>query len=150
MVKIIHGIDYSKITELIYIGTNKCCQIHFEKELLAKGIRADISLEEERLDDPLGVNFFLWLPTKDHTPPKMDQLRLGVETLRYFMQNTIPCYVHCKNGHGRSPTLVAAFLMQIHSLSAEDAITRIRSARPSIHLEPSQISILQTFGLDRR
>ncbi len=48
--------EYSKITEYIYIGTNQCCQMHFKKSLLKKGVNADISLEKENLDTPYGVN----------------------------------------------------------------------------------------------
>lgn len=37
--------EYSQITDYIYIGNNMCCQQHFSKELLKKGVRVDISLE---------------------------------------------------------------------------------------------------------
>jgi len=42
--------EYSQITKYIYIGTNMCCQTHFDKSLIKKEIRADISLEEKTLD----------------------------------------------------------------------------------------------------
>lgn len=51
-------LSYNQINEFIYAGNNMCCQTHFEKELLAKGITADISLELERLDNPKGVSYF--------------------------------------------------------------------------------------------
>lgn len=119
--------------------------MHFEHELLAKGIRADISLEEEHLDNPQGVDFFLWLPTKDHTPPKLEQVALGVQALAQFMKDGIPCYVHCKNGHGRGPTLVAAYLIRTQGLTADEAIAFIKARRPTIHLEPSQREMLVAF-----
>lgn len=62
--------EHSKITKYIYIGTNMCCQqTYFNKNLLKKGIKADISLEEVKIDQPFGVKFYLWLPTKDHKAP---------------------------------------------------------------------------------
>lgn len=138
--------DYSRIFDWLHVGTNACCKMHFEKELLEKGIRADISLEEERLDDPYGVDFFLWLPTTDHTPPSMDQLEMGVQALKHFYEHGIPCYVHCKNGHGRAPTLVAAFLMNTRGLSVDESIAVLKERRPSIHLEPVQLETLRVYG----
>jgi hypothetical protein len=38
--------EYTKITKNIFIGSNQCCQVHFKKSLLDKGIKADISLEK--------------------------------------------------------------------------------------------------------
>mgnify|MGYP001559300736 CR=1 FL=1 len=44
--------SYNRIEELIYAGNNICCQGHFEVELLAKGITADMSIEAEIIDNP--------------------------------------------------------------------------------------------------
>ena len=139
------SLDYSKITDTLYLGTNACCQIHFDKELLAKGITSDISLEEERLDSPMGVDFFLWLPTKDHTPPSKTNLELGIQTLAFCERNRLPCYVHCKNGHGRGTTLIAAYLMRSRNMTADQALNFIKRRRPTIHLEESQRRALRRF-----
>ncbi len=104
-------LEYSKITDLIYLGTNQCCQPHFEKSLLKKGIRADISLEKEKLDQPYGIDYFLWLPVTDGTAPTQEQLLIGAKAIKNFVDNKIKMYVHCKRGHGRSPTLVAAYFI---------------------------------------
>lgn len=146
MEKVQHSaLEYSKITDTIYLGTNACCRSHFSKELIAKGVTADISLEEERLDAPFGVEFFFWLPTKDHTPPTVNQLTIGVQTLDFFTQHNIVCYVHCKNGHGRAPTLVAAYLMRSQGFDIEQAVDFIKQQRPTIHLEESQRAALEQF-----
>ena len=36
-------LEYNQITEQIYLGTNQCCQAHFEESLFRVGIRADKS-----------------------------------------------------------------------------------------------------------
>lgn len=61
-------LEYNQIAERIHLGTNQCCQTYFEESLLKTGIRADISLEQERLDTPFEGrgDFFLWLPVADH------------------------------------------------------------------------------------
>lgn len=137
-----HSFDFSQITPLIYIGQNTCCKTHFDASLLSLGVRADISLEQERLDHPFGVDVFLWLPTKDKTAIANTQAQIGIDTLHRLEKEGVPCYVHCKNGHGRAPTLVAAFFMDRDGISADDAIARIKQKRPAIHLEDAQRAFL--------
>ena len=146
-----HGtLDFDFIVDGIYIGTNACCQDHFDSELLSLGIRADISLEENRTDSPFGVDHYLWLPTIDHNPPTQEQLMHGVISLRMFAEKEIGCYVHCKNGHGRAPTLVAAYLIADKKMEVDNAVSYIEERRPSVHYEDAQIEALEewTEGVD--
>ncbi|MBI2498814.1 dual specificity protein phosphatase family protein [Candidatus Woesearchaeota archaeon] len=136
--------EYSKITEYIYIGTNLCCAEHFKKVLLKKGIKADISLEEKRLDHPIGVDYYLWLPTKDQTPPSFNQLLIGSKFIKDLIKNKVKVYIHCEFGHGRSPTLVAAYFIS-EGKEVKEAIKIIKNKRPSIHLSKSQIKALENF-----
>lgn len=138
------GFDYDQITDEVFIGTNMCCQFGFSKELLAKGIRADISLEKDRIDAPGGVDYYLWLPTEDHQPPSPCHLDLGVKVLDFFVKNKIKVYLHCKNGHGRAPTLVAAYL-KTTGMRVEEAIDFIKSKRPNIHLKEGQVEAIRRF-----
>ncbi len=137
--------EYSAITPSIYIGTNMCCQTHFASSLLKKGINADISLEEKKLDNPFGVAYYLWLPTKDHTPLHRKQLEVGVDFLQSLMKNNIKVYVHCQRGHGRAPSLVAAYLIST-GRSVAEAIQFIKQRRPSIHLDKTQAASLRKFA----
>ena len=137
--------EYSQITDDIYIGTNQCCTVHMDDELLEAGIVADISLEKENLDHPFGAEFFLWLPTTDHTAPTAAQLHVGVNAIYELIAQEKKIYVHCKNGHGRAPTLVAAYLIS-QGRSVEESIAYIAQKRPSIHLEDSQKEALVAFA----
>lgn len=141
---IIKTLEYSQITSFIYIGTNMCCQSHFDKSLLKKGIIADISLEEKKVDAPLGVSYYLWMPVNDHKAPTQKQLNLGVKVLDWLVKNRIKCYVHCRNGHGRAPTLVAAYLIA-NGKNTEESISFIKKKRKSIHLDKVQIDALKKF-----
>lgn len=137
-------LEFSYIVDGIYVGNNLCCQTHFDERLKRDGISADISLEEERLDEPKGVEFYLWLPVKNLSAPTQDQLDLGVANLQSLVTSGRKVYVHCRNGHGRAPTLVAAYLIK-KGLSAEEAIAFIKEKRPAVHLEESQIEALKDF-----
>jgi protein-tyrosine phosphatase len=136
--------DYNKITPLIFLGTNACCIMHFKEALLKKGITADISIEAERIDNPIGVDYFLWLPTKDHYPPTLKQLLVGVNTIDSLVKYKIKTYIHCKNGHGRAPTMLAAYFI-FKGDDVDKAITKIAKKRTEIHLWPSQVKQLQKF-----
>ena len=142
-----HGeriVDYNKIDDNIYIGTNQCCQVHFDDNLLMLGITSDISLEENRVDTPFGVESYLWLPTKDHTPPSADQLQLGARYIKNLVEEGKMLYVHCKNGHGRAPTLVSAYYI-LTGKTADEAIAFVESKREGAHIEDVQKEALREF-----
>lgn len=112
--------------------------------LLKNGFDADIDLEEKRAEEPPHTSIYLWLPTADHTPPSQDQLHVGVSALTEIVARNLKVYVHCKNGHGRAPTLVGAYLMT-HGYDLEGAIAFMQSKRPEIHLQQSQKEALDIF-----
>ncbi|GIW66501.1 MAG: hypothetical protein KatS3mg095_0399 [Candidatus Parcubacteria bacterium] len=138
--------EYNYIIDGIYIGTNQCCQTHFEEKLLKEGITADISLEEERIDSPFGVEIYVWIPVKDQTPPTQDQLQFGVFVLEKLIAMKKKVYIHCRNGHGRAPTLVAAYLIKNRAMTVNEALEFIKTKRPSIHLSDLQIKALDNFA----
>lgn len=140
-----HGFDYSRISENIFLGTNMCCQFGFAKELLTKGVRVDISLEDIKVDAPRGVDYFLWLPTVDGEAPAPDALTFGVQTLEFFAKRNIKVFIHCQNGHGRAPTLYAAYLIK-QGMTMAQAVAAIKKRRPSVHLTKKQEEALGTFA----
>jgi len=137
-------LEYNYIADGIYIGTNKCCQTHFDERLKNEGIEVDISLEEKHIDTPFGVKFYIWIPIKNHTAPTQEQLDFGVSVLEKLISMKKKIYVHCQNGHGRAPTLVAAYLIK-QGRKVDEAIEFIKSKRPSIHLEEIQKDALRGF-----
>lgn len=139
------NIDYNLISDGIYIGTNQCCLLHFDEQLKNDGIEADISLEEERIDASFGVKFYLWIPVKNHTAPGQDQLNVGVAVLEQLVSVKKKVYVHCKNGHSRAPTLVAAYYIT-QGKSPDEAVELIKKKRPTIHLEDVQKEALVEFA----
>ena len=138
-------LDYDHIADGIYAGTNQCCTTGLSEVLKKEGIVADISLEDVRIDHPFGVEAYLWLPTRDNTPPTQDQIALGVETLTELVRQGKRVYVHCKNGHGRTSTLLAAYFMS-RGKNLGEAIEIIKKGRPGIHLQDSQKQALADFS----
>jgi protein-tyrosine phosphatase len=112
---------------------------------LQLGFDADIDLEELRAEEPPHTKIYLWLPTKDHTPPIIQQLKIGVSALTSLVEQHMKVYVHCKNGHGRAPTLVAAYLIS-QGMGVDEAFAFIKKRRPVIHPEPGQVEALNEFA----
>lgn len=144
-----HQTDYSQITEEIFIGSDLCkglwCPIHSEV-FVKLGIAAEINLEIERDETPTpGVDAYLWLPTPDNQAPSMNQLMLGSAAICEMVRINKKVYVHCKMGHGRSPTVVAAYLIRYEQMGVEKAIETIKIKRPEIHLEEVQKQALAAF-----
>ena len=140
-----HGVqfNYSKINEHIYLGSNMCCQTHFDKKLLQKGVTLDVSMGGERMDRPGGIRYYLWLPTVDYGAPTMRRLAMGVTVIREAVTANEKLYVHCKNGHGRAPTMVAAYFVKERGMSVREAVDYIKYRRPEIHIEPTQMKRLK-------
>jgi hypothetical protein len=137
-------LNYDYIADGIYIGTNQCCQTHFDEQLLKKGITAEISMEHGRIDMPFGVEVYSWLPVKDHYAPTQGQLKVGVAILQKLTELKKKVYVHCKNGHGRAPTLVAAYFIS-QGVPLKDALALLKRKRPIVHLNQRQIRSLKKF-----
>lgn len=141
----IKELEYNYIDNGIYIGTNQCCQTHFDEKLKQEGITADISLEEERVDAPFGIEMYIWIPIKNHTAPTPEQLDFAVATIEKLVAMGKKIYVHCQNGHGRAPTVVAAYFIK-KGIGVDEAIEFVKSKRPTIHLEEIQKKGLINFS----
>ena len=136
--------EWNLIDDYVYVGTNACCQHHFDMELINVGIEANISMELERLDKPEGVQMFLWIPTKDHTAPTLENLWSGAKFIQSLVVQRRKVYIHCKNGHGRAPTMAAAYYI-LNGKTVEEAISFVESRRDEAHIEPAQKDALRRF-----
>lgn len=144
-----HVTDYSQITDNIFIGSDLCmglyCPMH-SAEFKRLGISAEINLEIERNEQPtVGVEIYLWLPIEDNACPTMDQLMVGTVLIDQISKSMKKVYVHCRNGHGRSPTVVVAYLVRFRHMSVAEAIEFMKKKRPEIHPNAAQIEGLLAF-----
>lgn len=146
-----HVFDYSKIEDLVYVGSDLCrgrnCPSH-DKEFRSLGIRVELNLSAEKKEiPPDDVDIYSWIPVVDGYAPSQDQLDIGAAIINQAISNKNVVYVHCKNGHGRSPTMVAAFLIKYKGMGVGEAINSITQKRPEIHIEDSQRKALEEFKL---
>lgn len=145
-----HIFDYSKIVKNVYIGSDLCkgnyCPVHSE-DFEKLGVCAEINLKAESKEiPPDDINIYAWLPVKDKHAPTHDQLVIGSSLINEAVENGNIIYVHCKYGHGRSPTMVASYLIRYKVMSVDQAIKKIREKRPETHIEKVQHEALVKFA----
>jgi protein-tyrosine phosphatase len=102
--------------------------------LAQRGITGVINLRQEHdyrahLDG--AALRYLYLPTVDNTALSPEHLTQGVAFLREELGKGGKVYVHCWEGLGRSPTLVAAYLVSTGQ-TPDEAWETIRRVRPFI------------------
>ncbi len=137
--------DFSQITDQIFLGSNLCCEEHSYNDFLKKlGVEAEIDLDDKRRMGVPDLLHFLWLKVPDRKAPSQSQLSAGVAFLDSLVKSNIKVFVHCLYGHGRSPTLVSAYLISKGS-SVKRAVERVKKARPEIHLEKEQLEALRKY-----
>ena len=145
-----HILEYSQITDQIYVGSDFCkggiCLIH-EEEFKKLGVTVEINLsrEDNELPPKNGIASYTWLPVADGNAPTPDQLAIGTCILDTSINAGKKVYVHCRNGHARSPSLVAAYLAKYGGMNLEEAYELIKEKRPESHIEESQKKALEEF-----
>lgn len=138
-------VQYSRITPYIFIGTNLCCFAHASAlERIGASVDIDLEYEHPTAERP-GMDMALYLPTRDHRAPTLDKLIVGTALIDTAVKAGKRVYVHCKNGHGRAPTLVAAYLMAT-GMARKQAVAFIKARRPVVHLNGAQSSALARFA----
>jgi len=145
-----HTTDYSKITNHIYVGSNLCkgnsCPIH-SKEFEELNICVEINLDDERKEIPPDeIEGYFWMPVVDGYAPDLIQLEMGTAIIDAAVRAKRNVYVHCRNGHGRSPTMVAAYLIRYKDMDVERAVSLVKQKRPEIHIEESQREALEEYS----
>lgn len=85
---------------------------------------------------------YLCLATLDHTAPTPAQINRAID----FIQQQIsrgPILVHCALGHGRSATVVAAWMLYNKlAKTPEEAERKLREIRKGVRLKKSQSQLL--------
>jgi len=144
-----HQFDYTQVTDQLFIGSDLCkagvCLLHAEEfRQLDVSVELNLSQEENELP-PKEIDVYSWLPVTDGYSPTQLQFDIGTSIINDSIADGKKVYVHCKNGHGRSPSMIAAYFVKYKGYKLENAIELIKELRPESHIEETQISELKEF-----
>ena len=112
--------------------------------MLSVGAVLDVTAELSECSSFLrpGVDYRL-LPTLDKRPLLPEQIAQAVEFIRCAQA---PVYVHCALGHGRSASVVAAYLLAIQEVhGVDEAETFLAKIRPQVGLTAQQKQSVQAY-----
>jgi protein-tyrosine phosphatase len=131
-----------EIVPNLYIG----CQLSFVdyKRFRSLGIKSTLDLTSEFGE--VGFirtrqNYFC-IPLLDMTAPTLNQLEEAVSWISARLSEG-PVFVHCALGHGRSATVVAAFLVKRGIVNdVKSAVEFIKAKRSGVDLHSKQLSVL--------
>lgn len=108
--------------------------------LARRGVTAAVSMRNEY--DDRGEGFlpprYLHLPTVDNHAPTLDHLLDGIRFINDELARGGQVYIHCWEGVGRGPTMLAAYLVST-GLTPGEAWAKIRAVRPFIRPTTAQI-----------
>ncbi len=85
------------------------------------------------------------LPILDGTAPTAEQLRAAVDWLAESVARG-PVYVHCALGHGRTATVVLAYLLATAQIaSVREGLAHLRTLRPGVGLSRQQANLVRSL-----
>ncbi len=99
--------------------------------VLDQGIKSVVTMTEQALPhDWIQDVRYLHVPTPDFTSPEIEKIDLAVDFIHEQIRDDKAVMVHCAAGMGRAGTILACYFIKYKGLGADDAIKKIRDARP--------------------
>lgn len=136
---------YSKISQEIFIG-GRLSRFGINRLRWAK-IASVLNLQSEVDDLALGMTIdgYEHLKLKEFEAISINDFLVGIEFLNKQIEMGRKTYIHCAEGVGRAPSMMAAYLMS-KGYSLSTALKIIEEKRPFINLTDDQRRSLQEFS----
>jgi protein-tyrosine phosphatase len=139
------GPAYASVAPNLFFGRRLTTREAAEAKSLGWCAVLDLAAEFAEVEPLRRVPRYRSLPLLDATAPTEDQLRGAVAWLRESMQSG-PVYVHCALGHGRTATVLLAYLLTAGRVSTiRDGLKLLRSLRAGAGLHRGQARLLREF-----
>ncbi|AEH23903.1 protein-tyrosine phosphatase family protein [Pyrococcus yayanosii] len=102
----------------------------------------ELEYDIEALEEVVDVLYSL-IP--DFPAPSLEQLLEIVQWIEARVREGKKVLIHCLSGSGRSGTVAVAYLMYSQGLSLHDALSKVRSLKPSAIETEDQMDVLRAF-----
>jgi hypothetical protein len=136
--------DYSKITDHLYIGTTPKSKDYAQLHTLGVSLVINMRIGLPPVRDPiLPPLISLWLPTVDSPlfPIPIEALQKGVVAASRVIDRGGVVYTHCSHGRHRGPTMGTCILIA-QGMEPEQAMRWVEQQRP--------VADLHTWYIQRR
>lgn len=144
----------SQITENIFLGGQY--NRRGLRKLKEMGISAIVNMQiKPALDCQTNHTtiHYLHLPTIDNTPSRLKDLVTGTEFIEQELAQGGKVYIHCRQGIGRAPSMLIAYLLKNGS-TYEEAYWFVKKVRVFISLKTNQVARLKEleiyYKMDRK
>jgi protein tyrosine phosphatase (PTP) superfamily phosphohydrolase (DUF442 family) len=136
--------DYSKITDNLYIGTTPKSKDYECLHNLGVSLVINMRIGLPPVRDPISPPLFsLWLPTVDSPliPIPLKALQKGVDAALNVIDQGGVVYTHCSHGRHRGPAMGTCILIA-QGMEPEQAMRLVEQHRP--------VAELHTWYIQRR
>jgi membrane-associated phospholipid phosphatase/predicted protein tyrosine phosphatase len=137
-----------RLTDGLWIGRR--LSMAAARQARADGITAVVDLTAEFSEPaPFRDLPYLQIPILDLTAPTPEQIDQAIAFIeQYADAGTV--YLHCKVGYSRTAAVAGAYLLASGEAdSVEQALTRLRQARPTLIARPEAVNALLNFRARR-
>jgi atypical dual specificity phosphatase len=104
----------------------------------------------ERAHDPTRLARFglteIHVPVPDKVAPSPGQVAFAIAAIERILRTGQRVAVHCRNGRGRSGTMLACYLTRHRGFSAQGAIARVRAVRPGAVETQEQVAAVRAYA----
>lgn len=134
-------IKYCQITPQILLGPQyrRLGMLRLVRLGVDSGVNMRVEFDD--VTHGLALGRYCHLPTVDGEVPTLTQLHQGIAFIHQALENGGKVYIHCAQGVGRAPTLVAAYFVY-QGFTPEEAVNIIKRSRPFIRISLAQFDQL--------
>jgi len=151
--RVLGHIWFSQVTPTLWLGGAPTYKRDFA-ELLRLGITAVVDIRAERVTDTAFMDSHdiahRQYRVADVTVPSEDILTDAVDWIAARIAEGRVVLIHCAKGRGRSATVLAAYLMDVETMSFAEVNELLTTKRPLVKLQTRHRRVLESWIAGRR
>lgn len=138
---------YTEIEPGLYLGCRLLPGDKANAEQVCLEATLDLTAEWPEVGFLRTSGTYYCLPTLDATSPTVDQLTAGAHWIAEQRGAGKTVYIHCAFGHGRSATVLAAYLLYAGKVTTpEEAFDLLKGQRPGVTFSKIQWAALRQYA----
>jgi protein tyrosine phosphatase (PTP) superfamily phosphohydrolase (DUF442 family) len=140
-------VRFSRVTNDLFLGGQY--NRRGWRRLSERGITSAVNMRGEYDEQKHGFapEHYCYLPTVDNHAPTFQHLHAGVQFIQQELDAGRKVYIHCWEGVGRAPTMLAAYLVST-GMKPSEAWAKIKATRPFIRPTLPQIQQIDLFAAE--